>query len=304
MRTSVSRRWLAVCVSLILAALACVRAELPISPADSQITPPAGGAEATAPAAPTPAGGSGYPAPAETTDTPALAVPTLAAPTGYPVLEAPTATAVIQPPPTDTPAPTETPPPTDTLAPLPTVPPITNTPIRVVTATSPASPTPAAPTASANPTASGAVTPTGPLPLPSGSQSIQAFTVSNAGGVVVGRPQDLRDEREDTWASLRGGPAAWVFTLDAPATLVGVRLFAQRDGSDPTTLTKIEVSADGSAWTTVYLGQGNCGVPNCDELPQKVYTEIGFGAQPGQFVRVTGGPTRFAFGEVQMAVLP
>lgn len=323
------RSLLIVWASLALAGLACARAELPITPANPQASPAAlSAATATTvpetsspPATPaSTAAAGGYPANGGEAS-PKAPLPTAAA-GGYPAAATagptapPTETSVIQPPPTDTPAPTATPAPTQTptVTPPPTnTAPATNTPIRVVTATSAAakatpSATPAGATpapATAAPTTAANFTPgAGPAALPINAQFTQDFTVSNVGGTVIGRPIDLRDGRPDTWASLRGGSAAWVFTLNAPATIVGVRLYAQRDGADPTTLTKIEVSGDGNTWTTVYQGRGDCGAPNCDTLAQRETTDIGFASQRGQSVRITSGPTRFAFGEVQIVTAP
>lgn len=303
MRTRAPRRWLVMAVSLAAAALACSQAESPITPAPSGVTPPAvntGAATAAGPAATaTPPLESGYPAPAATLPAesgypgPAATLPpdlgypapaaTLSSDAGYPAPGA-TPTTYVQPLPSDTAAPGAS-----------------TTPIRVATATAPAA---ASPTATRAAGAAAGTPAAGPLPLPGGSRAILAYTVANEGGVVVGRPEDLHDGRETTWASLRAGPAAWVFHLDAATTIVGVRLYAQSDGGDPVTLTRIEVSADGSTWQTTYQGQGNCGLPGCDTLTPKVYTDIGFGAHPGQHVRLSGGPTRFAFAEVQIVVVP
>jgi hypothetical protein len=302
MRLSASRRWSAAVLSLAAALLACARAELPIVPAQPErATPivaagsqggypgPESGAAATPPAT---AQGSGYPGPAGDTPAPAAASHTPAPPT---------ATLVIQLPPTDTPPPSETPAPTDTSAPTPT-PAASNTPIRVATATSagPAS-SPTAPPATAAPTTGAA---TAPQPIVAGAALSQDFEVANEGGLVVGRPQDLRDGREDTWASLRGGNASWLLELNSPQTVVGVRLLPRPDFNDPVTLTRIEISPDGSVWTTVYLAPGNCGVPNCDTLTPQAYAEFGFPGGPAVKVRLTSGPTRFAFSEVQLAVAP
>ncbi len=289
-----ARLWLAP-LGLALALLACARAEVPFSPGQPQVSTPMlavarvdgaptetpDAAEPVPTALPTESVG-GYPPPADGAATGA----------GYPgpTAEAPTPTLVIQQPPTDTPPPTETPLATDTPAPTETSVPATDTP---------------APTATPEPSATvGPTQPPAPQPIPPEAQFIQTLTVSHDGGVLVGRPQDMLDGRETTWASLRGGSAAWVLDLGALQNVAGVRLYAQRDGSDPTTLTKIDISPDGSNWATVYTGAGNCGVPACDTLVQLDYTDLGFGTFRAQYVRVIGGPTRFAFGEVFVAVLP
>lgn len=298
MRLSASRRWLAAWVTLAAAALACARAELPITPAQPQAaTPivsagPQGGYPGPEAGAPTPtlaAQNSGYPGPASPTAEAALPTETPAPPT---------ATSVIQLPPTDTPPPTETAAPTETPAPTPT-PAASSTPIRVATATS-AQPvnSPTAPPAAT----AGAVT--APQPIPAGAQISQAFDVDNLNGLLVGRPADLRDGRVETWASLRGGNATWVLELDSPLSLVGVRLYPRPDFNDPVTLTKIEVSADGATWTTVFLAPGNCGVPNCDTLAPQTWVEFGFPAAQAVVVRLTGGPTRFSFSEIELASAP
>lgn len=302
MRLSASRRWSAAVLSVAMAILACARAELPINPAQPErATPivaagsPGGypGPEGGDAAMPTTAAQSaGYPEPA-------VATPAAAAASDTPA--PPTATSVIQLPPTDTPPPTETPAPTETSAPTST-PAASNTPIRVATATAarPAS-SPTAPPATAAATAGAA---TGPQPIAAGAEFSQDFEVANEGGLVVGRPQDLRDGREDTWASLRGGNASWVLELNAQRTVIGVRLLPRPDFNDPVTLTRIELSPDGSVWTTVYLAPGNCGVPNCDTLTPQTYAEFGFPGGPAAKVRLTSGPTRFAFSEVQVALAP
>ncbi len=287
-----SKRLLLVWISLVVAALACTRAEVPITPATPAIATPVQGGVITLPTETAPA--SGYPgraSPPPPTET--------RAPTGYPANEAsptvaasetpvpPTPTSVIPPPPSDTPTITPTPEPTATPAPATTQAPIANTPT-----TAASTPT--------NPPASG----TGPQPIPANAQFVQTFEISYQGGQLVGLPNDMKDGRPETWASLRGGNAAWVLNLGSPRTVLGLRVNAQPDFREPTTLTKIEISADGNTWRTVYTGSGECGVRECDTLPQKVFTDLGFGAWQAQYVRLTGGPTRFAFGEIQVAVAP
>jgi hypothetical protein len=133
---------------------------------------------------------------------------------------------------------------------------------------------------------------------------VQTFEIGNDGGQVIGLPNDMKDGRPETWASLRGGNAAWVLNLGAVRTVLGLRVNAQPDFREPTTLTKIEISVDGNTWRVVLTGSSDCGVPQCDTLPQKVFTDLGFGAWQAQYVRLISGPTRFAFGEIQIAVAP
>jgi hypothetical protein len=114
----------------------------------------------------------------------------------------------------------------------------------------------------------------------------------------------MRDRRTETWASLRGGDAAWIFDLGSPQNVAGLRVWAQPDANEPTTLRAIQVSGDGTVWTTVYTPSGDCGVPNCESLPQREFVERGFTPTAARFVRLNGGPTRFAFAEVEIAVLP
>lgn len=283
------KRLLLVWISLLAAALACARSEVPITPATPAIATPVQGGGPARPTETAPA--AGYPAAASPTRT----APTeTSAPGGYPANptpeasptpEPPTPTNVIQLPPTETPTLTPTREPTATAAPATTQAPAANTPAATV----------AAPT---RPPSSGL------QPIPANAQFVQSFEISSQGGQVVGLPNDMKDGRPETWASLRGGSAAWVFNLGNSRTVLGLRVNAQPDFREPTTLTKIEVSADGTTWRTVLTGSGECGVPSCDTLPQKVFTDLGFGAWPAQYVRVTGGPTRFAFGEVQIAVAP
>jgi len=114
----------------------------------------------------------------------------------------------------------------------------------------------------------------------------------------------MTDNRTDTWASLRDGNAAWIFDLGSQQRVAGLKVWAQPDRGEPTTLLSIQVSSDGTNWTTVYTGQGDCGAPNCDTLIQKDFVDLGFSATTAQFVRLNGGPSRFAFAEVQIAIVP
>lgn len=278
--------------SLAAAILACARADVPITPGQPVISTPVLIAEG-APAAPGPTeAGSGYPAPAAPTPeaaptTGAYPPPAVAAtPTEVP----PTPTSVVQQPPTETQPPTDTPPPTET-------PPPTDTPAPATATSAPSATN--APSATAGPTQ-----PPAPQAIPGEAEFTQTFSVTSEGGAPYGRPSDMADGREETWATLRSGNASWIFNLESAQNVAGVRLFAQRDGSDPTTLTKIDISPDGVTWVTVFTGSGNCGVPQCDTLVQREYTDIGFGTFRAQYVRLTSGPTRFAFGEVSIAVVP
>ncbi len=224
------------------------------------------------------------------------------------------------PAPTDTPAPTATPnvsptsiialPPTDT--PTATVTP-TATPVPTNTATPSrtARGTAAATSATSNPgNATATRSPeagTAPKPLPAGVVLTRDFEVTNAGGDVVGAPNDMRDARELTWASLRGTGGAWVLTLREARRVVGLRLFPQKDGATETTiaLTRVEVSVDGKTWQDAYVPNGTCGATaNCLAMTPQAYQEIGFAPVEAQYVRLTSGPTRFAFGEIEIAIAP
>jgi hypothetical protein len=147
-----------------------------------------------------------------------------------------------------------------------------------------------------------------PAPLaeiPAGAEFTQQFTVSAEGETPLGVPGDLRDGRDITWASLRSGRGAWVFDLGRLQTVAGVRFIAHPDGGDDTTLLGIDLSDDGSAWTTVHAASGTCGeVSGCDVIAQREPVEIAFGPASARYVRLRGGPTRFAIAEIQIAVLP
>ncbi|MBL8093614.1 MAG: discoidin domain-containing protein [Anaerolineales bacterium] len=224
--------------------------------------------------------------------------------------------------PTDTPAPTATPdvsptsiialPPTDTSTPLPTAT-VTQTPTRTTTPTRTpfGGPTAAGGNRTTTPGAGTATQPavagTAPKPLPSGVLLTRDYEVSNEGGEVIGTPGDMRDARELTWASLRGEGGAWVLTLQETRRVAGLRLFAQRDGATETTvaLTRIEVSVDGTTWEDAFVPSGKCGtVANCLSLTPQSYQEIGFTPVEARYVRLRSGPTRFAFGEIEVAIAP
>lgn len=272
-------RFLLVIASLLMGALACASNSVTLEAVTPQISTPVPVADGPVeqstpganPAAPTPI-------PPADTATPAAYVPPADTATAQP-------TPVIQQPPTETPAVPNTPANTDTPQPIPA----TDTPVPA--------------TATQAPPPSGAIT-VGIQSIVSGVNFVQTTGITNEGGELIGRPQDMADKRNETWASLRGGNAAWVLDLGSAQNVAGLKLYAQRDGRDATTLTKIEVSGDGNMWIEVWHGSGECGVPKCETIEQKVFTELGFGPARAQFIRLTSGPTRFAFGEIQIAILP
>jgi F5/8 type C domain-containing protein len=283
-----ARRLTLLVLSLAAAALACARAEVDITPAAPLVVSPVVVAQV-------PTSTSTVEAASPTPEAPTATVETT--PTSeIPATEAPTATPVIAPPPTDTPLPA-----TDT--PVPTATPIpSDTPIS--TGTLPPPPTETQPGPAATPTPLQPIG-TNPAGIPENAKFTQQFNVSNQGGTVFGRPQDMRDGRTETWASLRGGDAMWIFDLGSPQNVIGLRVWPQPDAGQQTTLRSIEVSADGTNWTPVYVGEGACGdVPQCDVLAQKQFVDFGFGPVTVQFVRMHGGPTYFAFAEVKIALAP
>lgn len=229
------------------------------------------------------------------------AVTATPAPTNTP---APTATPNVSPtsiialPPTDTPTATITP----TASPVPTN---TATPSRTARGTAAATSATAIPggaTATRAPESG-----TAPKPLPAGVLLTRDYDVTNAGGDVIGTPNDMRDARELTWASLRGTGGAWVLTLREARRVAGLRLFPQKDGATETTvaLTRVEVSVDGKTWQDAYVPNGTCAsTPNCLGMATQSYQEIGFAPVEAQYVRLTSGPTRFAFGEIEVAIAP
>lgn len=292
-----ARRLLVVALTLAGAALACERAEIPIVPAQPIIstpklvafvpTQPQTQATATSGGATTPAEQASPTSEAPSaSETPAQVSPPGETPTS--VLALPSDTPTLTPLPTDTPPPTDTPQPTTTNPPATPTSALTQPP----TATS-------APAATQPPAPGG-----GPQPIPANATFTQQFIVSYEGSKVTGRPVDMTDNRTITWASLRDGNAAWIFDLGSQQRVAGLKVWAQPDGGDPTTLLSIQVSSDGANWTTVYTGRGDCGVPQCDTLVQRDFVDLGFSATTAQFVRLNGGPTRFAFAEVQIAVVP
>lgn len=228
----------------------------------------------------------------------ALATPLPGAATRTPVLtETPTETPLVSPTPQATateasayPGPaTETP--TESVEP-------SATPEVVEPSATPEAPT-EEPTATTPPTSGGGIPPE--------ASFIQSFDISFEGGILFGLAQDMVDGNENTWASLRAGNTYWVFDLGTSQNVAGLRLYPRRDGQEDVTLVLVEVSIDGATWTPVYTAQGTCGdTPACDILPVDTTHDIGFGPVAAQYVRMQAGPApaRFAFGEVQIAVLP
>lgn len=246
------------------------------------------------------------PSPTPTEDLTQLAMLTAVTSTPAPTdTAAPTPTANVSPtsiialPPTETP--TASPSPTATLTPT-----RTTTPTRTPQGTRPA--------ASATPTgnATGAATlppvaGTAPKALPPGVLLTRDYEISNEGGDVIGTPGDMRDARELTWASLRGEGGAWVLTLRETRRVAGLRLFPQRDGANETAvaITRVEVSVDGTTWQDAYVPNGTCGAAaNCLSMAPQAYQEIGFTPVDARYVRLRSGPTRFAFGEIEVAIAP
>ena len=213
--------------------------------------------------------------------------------------------------------PTFTATPTNTLTPSPTAtrPTSTPTPIpptatKVIRTPTPAgggatpSITPSAgrggqPTATPGPT-------TPPGQVPANAEFTQKFTVRPLGGKLLNTPKYLADGQTATWASLRdgGGNAYWSFEFSAPQKVAGVRLKAYADGGQQTQLQSVEVSTDGQTWLTVFTASGSCGTFPCDVLPTAEFVDFGWNAVTAQFVRIRCGNSRFAFSEVQVAVVP
>jgi hypothetical protein len=275
------KRLIAAVVSLFLATLACARAEVPITPATPQLqvvelidTPTPGAVPAT-------------PAPTSTTGATEAAT------------EAPSPTSVIQLPPTETPTITETPLATDTAPPTSTRAPATATSRAAATSTSALNARTPSPTAPAG---------AGPQPIPANATFTQLLTISYSGGTLFGETLNLIDRRTETWASIRESNGVYVLDLGAPQNVAGVRVYPKKDGNDPVksvvTLLRVEVSLDGNDWVTMLTGSGECGVPRCDTLTPGQYLDLGFAPTRAQYVRLAGGPTRFGFAEVSVAVLP
>jgi hypothetical protein len=274
------KRLIAAVVSLFLATLACARAEVPITPATPQLqvvelidTPTPGAVPAT-------------PAPTSTTGVTEAAT------------EAPSPTSVIQLPPTETPTITETPLATDTA-------PASATSRAAATSTSALNARTPSPTA---PSSGGTQLPLRSQPIPANATFTQLLTISYSGGTLFGETLNLIDRRTETWASIRESNGVFVLDLGAPQNVAGVRVYPKKDGNDPVksavTLLRVEVSLDGNDWVTMLTGSGECGVPRCDTLAPGQYLDLGFAPTRAQFVRLVGGPTRFGFAEVSVAVAP
>jgi hypothetical protein len=282
-----------VLLSLALVTLACARANLPIVPVTPDYAtrqPPTATSTSLPPTATVPLPTDTAAPPTDTPAAPPTAADTLAAPTLTPAAasaaasptsparattQAPAATSVpaTAVPPTPTPthsAPTQTPLPTPTAVP-PTIPPQTGQTVSI----------------------------------PANATFTQKFSATNQGGEMIGDPGYLIDGKTVTWAALDGGHAAWVLDLGSAQNLAGVRVYAQKPRSgDPTTLLAVEVSNDGQSWQAVFTGTGDCGEPNCDILPQMKFVDIGFSPVSARYLRLRGGPTRFGFAEILLAVMP
>jgi hypothetical protein len=292
MSTPHARRWVVVIVSLVAAALACARAEVPIVPVTADfatrepptatLTPLPATPTVKAPPTKTPhpptatsAGPEGYPA-QPTVEAPATSAPAEASPTtgsSEPTQPLPADT---QAPATETPAPlpTDTPmPPTDTPVPteLPTIPP------QVIEA----------------------------VAIPANATFTQQLAITHEGGEMIGDPGYLIDGRTITWAALDGDHTAWVIDLGGSQNIAGVKLYAQKPRTnDTTTLLAIEASNDGANWQAVFAGSGDCGEPNCDVIPQMTFTNIGFNTVSARYLRLRSGPHRFGFAEISVAIAP
>lgn len=312
--TPLNRLW-AVGLSLVLAALACSRADVPIDLSVPSTTAPAASPSAVVAQADTPT----------VTAVPPTATPSATLSPTPLIPNTPTDTPTITPTPTDTPTPTRTLTPTRTPSPTRTFTP-TRTPTVTLTPRFTASPTnvivlvvtatpqggavmPGAGTATlapATPTvpAPNAAPPTGNIPFPPGTTFTGNFLPAVEGGTRFGELSSLADGNTLTWASARGGNAAWVLDVRTPKALVGLRVFAWPDAGEPTTVLGVDVSNDGVTWTPAFVAGANCGVPNCDTLLQRQFVEIGFEPVTAQYLRVRGGPTRLAFAEIQVALAP
>ncbi len=270
------RRPLLVALTLALAALACAYADVPLTPAATQVlaTPVAIVASAT-------------PAPTDTatlapTDTavPPTAVPTTEVPpTAGPPTE--TATRVVEVTPSET----------------PTEGPTSESPTETPTLEGP----PAEATATLDPSV-----PTPTLAaIPPEATFTRTFTTTAEGDFAYGLVRALSDGQVSTWASLRNGVGEWRFELAGTPVVSGVRLYALRDRNQDTTLLGIDVSLDGVTWTEVYAPTTSCGaVADCAVIPQAAEFDIPFGPLPARHVRLRSGPTALALAEVQFALMP
>jgi hypothetical protein len=140
--------------------------------------------------------------------------------------------------------------------------------------------------------------------IPPEATFTQDFTASASGDTVFGDPGDIADGQTITWASLRAGTGAWLFDLGSEQNVAGLRLTAHRDGNQDTTLLGIDVSTDGTAWTTVYGANGDCAdTANCEVLAQRTPVDLPLAPTEARYVRLRSGPTRFALAEVEIAVI-
>ena len=260
------KRWLMVLTGLALAALACARAESAIAPQQIAFATPLPGVATRTPVlTETPTETSEATATSEVQATATEAV-------GYPGPGSETPTVESSP----TPEVVEASPTSE----------IEATPTEEPTATTP-------------PTSGGGIPPEATF--------TQNFGVDFEGSILIGIATDMIDGNPVTWASLRAPNAYWKFDLGAVQNVAGVRLYPRSDGNFEVALLMIEVSTDGASWTPVYTGQGSCGdTPACDILAVDTTHDIGFGPVSAQHVRMQGGPApaRFAFGEVQIAIMP
>jgi F5/8 type C domain-containing protein len=259
------KRWPIVLTSLALAALACARAESAIAPQPIAFATPLPGVATRTPVmSETPTETSIATEPSQATATEAGAYP-------GPGTETPT---------------------------------VESSPTPEASPTSESAATEATSTREAEPTAT--TPPTGGG-IPPEATFTQGFSVDFEGSILIGIATDMIDGNTTTWASLRAPNAYWKFDLGSVQNVAGVRLYPRSDGNFEVALLMIEVSTDGATWTPVYTGQGSCGdTPACDILAVDTTHDIGFGPVSAQYVRMQGGPApaRFAFGEVQIAVMP
>ncbi len=181
-----------------------------------------------------------------------------------------------------------------------------------------ATPSPVPTVPSPTPTLTLTPVPTTPSPTPTPTLSAipadavftQDLTVSAEADAPLGRPADIVDGQTLTWATLRNGQGRWVFDLGTPQRVSGVRVIAQRDGNQDTTLRGVDVSTDGQNWTRVVAVTETCAAPDgtpvtgCVPVAQAVPVDIPFGPLIARYVRLAGGPTRFALAEAYVAVMP
>jgi len=266
--------------------LACARANLPIVPVtpDFSTRQPPTDTPTSLPDTPT------VPVPTDTAPPPTeVSQVTEAAPTEPATAESAAVSPTAQPP-SETPVPATPVPPTAVPA------------TEVPATTAPTQP-PAATATSLPPT----IPPQAvqPVAIPANATFTQKFSATNQGGEMIGDPGYLIDGKTVTWAALDGGHADWVLDLGTAQNVGGVRLYAQKPRSgDPTTLLGIDVSNDAQNWQPVYTGTGDCGEPNCDSVPQMKFVDIGFNPVSARYVRLRGGPTRFGFAEIAVAIVP